>query len=273
MVDISEIGEIVYEWDFDEDEYMEWLQESEMEDSEEARIEYINHNVTFELDLLDNETFHHMEYESMSLDEIESNFGERIARQILQDCMEDGEGRLETQLMTDEVDINNPQEVNNAALKLFSHGDYTKNARGFILTNGIFIHTPSEHNMCTKIDGVKNTFHFISMGNIRMLDHSIDIGKEPTREQYRALLNAISYYEGDTIYLDLYSESGNALGLKIDNVNPSVLVNQIKRFYNEGIPPTTNMYENKVILRLTESELRGVIEESVKQILKKGAAI
>lgn len=257
MANISEIGEIVYEWDYDEEEYLEWLQENEIEDSEEAKLEYISDYVDFELDLLDNDTFHHMEYATMSLGDIEKGLGKRIADQILKDCMENGEGRLETQLMMDTVDLENAEEVNDVAMKLFNHGDYVRGSRGFILTNGVFIHTPSEHNMCTKIDGVKGTFHFIELGNIRVLDHSIDISKEPTREQYRTLSCVLASYEGETIYLDLGMGDKS---VSIRNVNPSVLLNQISRYFREGIPPSSGMYEKKkFILRLTESELHEIL--------------
>ena len=40
VIDLSEVGLVEYEWYFDEDEYAEWLQDSEVTDSEEVRNQY-----------------------------------------------------------------------------------------------------------------------------------------------------------------------------------------------------------------------------------------
>jgi hypothetical protein len=61
--DTSEIGGVNYTWDFDEEEYQEWLVDSEYENTQESLMEYINDNVEFELEYLHNETFHKCGYD------------------------------------------------------------------------------------------------------------------------------------------------------------------------------------------------------------------
>ena len=73
--DISQIGEFVYSWDFDADEYNEWIEEADLDNTEETLMDYINNNVSFDIEFLDNETFHGFEFETMSLEEIEDEFG------------------------------------------------------------------------------------------------------------------------------------------------------------------------------------------------------
>jgi hypothetical protein len=70
-VDLDGVGAVEITWDFDEDEYSEWLQETEYENTQEALNEYINDCVTFEIEYFDNDTFHHMGFDSAYYDEIE----------------------------------------------------------------------------------------------------------------------------------------------------------------------------------------------------------
>lgn len=254
--DINTIGEIEYSWDFDEDEYEDYLEDNSLSDSEESRYEYISNYVSFSLELFDNETFHHMDYQTMSIEDIENEYGEEIAKRILSDCIEDGEGRLEVyDVLTNVTDCNDPEQVNAMAKKLFPTGDCHKNDRGFILTDGTFIHTEGEHSYCTKIDGVKNTYHFIRLGNIRTLDHSIDICVEPTNAQYMVLRNLLGEYEGEELSLDL---GDNGPSVRFSSVNPMRVYNQIQRYFREGIPPRDDMYEERI--------LRRIIREAVDEL-------
>ena len=256
--DISQIGEFVYSWDFDTDEYNEWIEEADLDNTEETLMDYINNNVSFDIEFLDNETFHCFETETMSLEEIEDEFGEKLAQIVLSDCMKDGEGRMETALLIDdEIDINNDQQLNDIAKKLLQHGEYHKNCRGFILTDGTVVYTPNEHNQCTIINGVKNTFHFISLGNIRVLPNSIDIGKEPTNAQRQVLRQVISSYSNEELYLDIM-DNGTEHGCKYNNPNWQYVIGEIDRYFREGIKPTgKNFYEskkNKTIIITEEKE-------------------
>ena len=207
---MSMIGAVNYSWDFDEDEYQEWLRD-DMEGAQptnENLREYIEDNVTFEIEYLDNETLHHFDSDNLTFSELEDEFGENMANKMLQTCLKDGSGSFETcDLYEDEVvDLNDPDSVNAMAVKLLQHGDYYKDCRGFILTNGEVVYTPAEHNQCSIIDGVNGTFDFIRLGNIRVLSQSIDLSKMPTREQMLTLRKVINSYADEVLYVDILGD-------------------------------------------------------------------
>ena len=260
--DISEIAEFVYTWDFDSESYEEYLQDNELERNEETLLEYIRDNVSFEMEFLDNETLHVFCRETMSLDEISEEFGDKLANAVLTDCSERGEGRFETcYLFDDDIDVNNKEQVNDMAKKLLQHGDYYKNCRGFILSDGTVIYTPNEHNQCTVINGVKNTFHFIQLGNIRLLPNSIDIGQKPTMEQRNVLRQVISCYSNDELYLDIM-DKGSEISAKYTKPNWRYVMGEIDRYYEEGIKPTgRDFYEAKKpkTVIITEEEEQNLI--------------
>jgi len=245
--DLSEIGEVVYSWDFDEESYTEWLADAELEDSPESKMEYITDNVTFDLEYMDAETFHRCGYDSKSYDEIVDMFGEMKAKEMIEDCLNNGEGRFETaELYSDDVfDINNPDELNNAVMHQMPHGEYHKNARGFILTNGVMVYTEAEHNLITGINGITSKFQFIRLGNIRVLPNSVDLGKQPTDAQRSVLREIISSYQGEEFYLDIFSEAGE-IGAKYNNADWRYIMGEIDRYYSEGIRPQGggSMYES-----------------------------
>lgn len=204
--ELNDYGMIEYSWDFDEDEYHEYLEEKSLEDSDETLEEYIQDNVRFEVEFFDNETFHHVKCEYYYYDDLEDAFGEKVSMAIINDCKKSGKGELEISCLYDdeELDLNDVQQVNDRAMKVLSYGKFYEGCRGFILTNGVIVYTPVEHNQCTAINGVKGTFDFIKMGNIRILDHSIDIGKYPTDAQFMVLQKVIRTYS--PLYMDIISE-------------------------------------------------------------------
>lgn len=244
--DISQIGEFVYSWDFDQDEYEEYLQENGLEKNQDTLIEYINDNVSFEVDFMDNVYYYQFASEYMSLEEISDEFGDKLANIILSDCSEKGNGRFETMLLfdDDDVDVNNSEQLNNVAKKVLQSGDYYKNCRGFILTDGTVVYTPTEHNECTKINGVKNTFHFISLGNIRVLPNSIDIGKQPTPQQRNILRQVINTYANEDLYLDIIY-NGQEMSTKYVNPQWRYVMGEIDRYFEEGIKPTGKSFYNE----------------------------
>ena len=248
-INMSEVGEVEYSCDFDEDDYQEWLSEEGETDSPDKLIEYFHYNVNYELELYDNDTLHHLCYSDGSYDDLCDVFGRNIADMIVKDSMEGKSGKFEARDMYDDsaVDVNNEQSVAEYAVKIFQHGQYYKDCRGFILYNGVMIYTPAEHNMVTIIPGVGTKFEFIRLGNIRVLDHSIDIGREPTKEQYAVLSQIASAYAGDVLYLDIFTQEGGEIGAKYENVRPSYVIGEIKRYYAEGIKPQgSTMYESKL---------------------------
>lgn len=241
--DSSEIGGVDYSWDFDEDEYKEWLEEAEYENTQESLMEYINDNVEFELEYLDNETYHTCGTDYVDYDTLEDMFGSKMQNEILTTCMNDGSGSFETVNLysDDEVDVNNKDSINNMAMKLLRHGDYFKDCRGFILTNGVVVYTESEHNEICRIPNINNKFDFIRMGNIRVLPQSIDIGDKPTSEQRDVLRRVIACYADEELYLDIY-QGKSSIGAKYIHPDWRYVMGEIDRFYSEGIKPQGNEY-------------------------------
>lgn len=273
LPDISEIEEFQYSWDFDQDEYEEYLQDNEMENNQESLLEYINDMVTFDVNFIDNETYHQFASANMTLDEISNEYGEELANIVLSECMKDGKGYIETAMLYDnvKVNLNNPNELNNFAKTMLRHGEYFKGCRGFILSDGTIVYTPNEHNECTKINGVKDKFQFIRLGNIRILPNSIDIGKEPTYQQKNVLRQVISSYSnGDELYLDIFDEH-NVISAEYKNPQWRYVLGEIERYYNEGIKPmgktfyTENKKKKKTIIidEDKEQELIGNILNEV----------
>ena len=228
--ELNDYGMIEYSWDFDEDEYHEYLEENSLEDSAETLEEYIQDNVRFEVEFFDNETFHHVKWEDYYYDDLEDAFDEKVARIIINDCKKSGKGKLEISCLYDdeELDLNDNEQVNDRAMKVLSYGKFYEGCRGFILTNGVVVYTPTEHNQCTAINGVKGTFDFIRMGNIRILDHSIDIGKYPTESQFIVLQKVIRTYS--PLYMDIIS-GGTEISKTYERPNYEMVVRDIKKAF------------------------------------------
>ena len=247
--DMSEVGEVQCEdWTYDEEEYQEWLVDNELQDTLENKIAYIeDFNVEFDISFFDNQTYHLMGGDWAYYDDLVEVFGERMAKQIETEMLQYGKSKFDTSdLYSDATyDINNPQELNDIAMKLLPHGEYYQNCRGFILTNGVIVYTEGEHNDVQRIPGINSKFQFIELGNIRILDHAVDIGKEPTWEQEKVLRQVIASYEGEEFYLDIFSDGGE-IGAQYPNANYQYIMGEINRFYSEGIRPQGGYaYENK----------------------------
>ena len=258
--DISEIGEIHCTLNFDEDWYEEYLSENNLQNTPEVKSNYIRSQCDYEVEYYDSETFHSMgEYDTFTIDEIEEEFGAAIAKDVFNECMDGKEHSFEIlAYQNGTIDINNPDELNAAAVKVLRHGGYFKGCRGFILTNGTVVYTDAEHNNCTRISGVKGTFHFIELGNIRVLDHSVDIGRKPTPQQYRILQEVLDSYYGDVLYLDLIDKSRGQFSKQYNSCDPDDVMRDISSYYNKGTRITMN-----------ESTLRKIISESIIAILAK----
>ena len=228
--ELNDYGMIEYSWDFDEDEYHEYLEEESLEDSAETLEEYIRDNVRFEVEFFDNETFHQVKCEDYYYDDLEDAFDEKVARIIINDCKKSGKGKLEISCLYDdeELDLNDNEQVNDRAMKVLSYGNFYKGCRGFILTNGVVVYTPAEHNQCTAINGVKGTYDFIRMGNIRILDHSIDIGKYPTEAQFMVLQKVIRTYS--PLYMDIIT-GGTEFSKTYERPNYEMVVRDIKKAF------------------------------------------
>lgn len=110
--------------------------------------------------------------------------------------------------------------------------EYYKGCRGFILYDGTIINTELEHNQCSNIDGINGTFDFIRLGNIRILRDSIDVWKEPTKQQRNTLRIIINHFINDTLYLDIDNNP-----VKYFNPDYRQVLGDIDRYFSDGIKP------------------------------------
>lgn len=229
--DFNEIGQIDYNCSFDKDEYVEWLEYEGLSESKETLLRYFKEEIQYNIELFDSETYHHMDWQSLYYDEIVGEYNEKIADEIVSDCIKYGKGSLEiSSFISEYIDIHNPEELNAEAMKLLKHGNYFKGARGYILTNGVMIYTEAEHNMVSIINGIKGTFHFMSLGNIRVLPNSIDIASKPTRQQEIALMRIIKTYSQDTLYIDFITPNGET-SKTYNKPNYEMVMNDINRVF------------------------------------------
>lgn len=245
--DLCEIGEIVYSVDYDEDEYAEWLEENGTERSEESLKAYIKDESMpmFDIELLDSEYFHHLDYQQMAYYELEDEYGEQIAEQMLNDAIDGKEHSIETAMLfnDDEVDTSDVDAVQEDAMRKLKHGRYHDGARGFILPNGLVVYTESEHNMICQVAGIDSKFDAVEKYNfIRILDSSIDIGGEPSFEQEETLGEVIRSYSDGELYLDLFKD-GYEYGVKYTYPEWRRVIADINRYYVEGIKPTGDLNE------------------------------
>lgn len=248
-VDLSEVGEVAIEdWMYDEEEYQEWLVDNELQDTPENKMTYIeDFNVEFEVNFLDNQTYHTMCCEWVYYDDLVEKFGDNMAKKIESGMIENGSFKFDTSdIYADEnYDINNPQELDDIAMKLLPHGEYFKGCRGFILSNGVVVYTEGEHNDVLRIPGIDSKWQFIELGNIRLLPNAIDIGSEPTYEQEEVLRYMLRLYDGEEIYLDIFSENGE-IGAHYPSADCNYIMGEINRYYSEGIRPQGGgFYESK----------------------------
>lgn len=262
--DISEIGAIQCQLNFDEDYYLDYLQENGLQDSDDVKKEYIKGQCDYDVTYLDSEYFHDMgEYDTMTIEEIEEEFGNRCAEDVFITCMDGREHDFEIQAYQDSIDINNPKELNAEAVKCLRHGEYFKNCRGFILTNGIVVYTGAEHNMCSKIPGINGTFDFIRLGNIRVLNHGVDIAKPPTEEQKKVLNQMFQSYYGEELYLDLMNDKNGHTGKKYNSCEPYEVMQDIYDYFNSG-RLRQNTYES---IKIDLNDIKQMVSECVKKIL------
>lgn len=263
--DISEIGQIDCTLNFDEDWYEDYLRENNLEDSDSVRMEYVKEHCDYDVNFLDSDTYHSMGYETMTYDEIVDEFGENIANAVLKYCMNGKEQSFELAEYDNEtVDLNDKNALNSYAIKVLRHGQYTKNCRGFILTNGVVVYTDLEHNQCTRIPGVKGTAHFIELGNIRVLDHSVDLAQKPTDAQREVLNDVFNSYYGEEVYLDLMNKNIGYVSKKYNYAEPYEILNDISKYFNGRLK--RNTYE------ITLKDIKYMVTECVKRLMNESAS-
>lgn len=195
------------------------------------------------VEFFDSETYHLCGHDTMTIEEIEDMFGAQLAADVYKECADGKEHRYEPMAYDNEViNLNNPRDLSNAAMKRLQHGEYTKNCRGFILPNGVVVYTGAEHNMCSQIPGVKGTFHFIELGCIRVLDHSIDLACKPTLEQWETLNNLLDDYYGETLYLDLMNKQIGNVSKTYEELYPDEVIEDINSYFSNGFVKKRQTY-------------------------------
>jgi hypothetical protein len=168
--------------------------------------------------------------------------------------------------VTKNFDLTNPTELSKVAMQCLPHGEYFKNARGFILPNGVVVYTPIEHNQSSKIPGVKGTFHFIELGCIRVLEQGIDIAKPPTNKQIDTLYDIFNSNYGKEFYIDLRGGKMGPFGKKYPYCDGDAIMNDIELYFKGR---DLNEKKNKNLIRITESQLKYIIVETIKSTLLK----
>ena len=195
----------------------------------------INDDGDYDVELFDAETYHKCGYEIMTIDEIEENFGRQIASEVETECADGKEHRYELAMYDNEtIDLTDKQALSTAAMQRLRYGEYTRNCRGFILPNGVIVYTDAEHNMCTRIPGIKNTFHFIQLGCIRVLDHSIDLACQPTPKQWAVLEEIFDSYYGQRLDVDLMNKQIGNASKTYYNLEPDEIINDIRNYFSTG---------------------------------------
>ena len=267
--DVTDIGSVYFTLNFDEDWYEEYLLDNGLQDTEKNKYEYIKDNCDYDVEFTDSETYHHLGYDTMTIDEIEDFFGEMMANEVFKDCMDEEQHEYEPyNYISQSVDITDPNELSQIAIKCLQHGEYFKNARGFILPNGIVVYTDQEHNMCSKIPGIKGTFHFIELGCIRVLPNGIDLSKKPTNEQYKTLYKVLKCYYSEELYLDLMNKQIGNFSKKYQYCDPDEIINDINKYF-KGIMRNNKIYETMKVISLDENKIRKIVSETLKRALKK----
>lgn len=248
--DISDIGQVAVRLDLDGDDYADYLADRSLEDSDEAKAMFIRDGYAeYEVELFDSVTYHSLGFDRMTIDGIEDFFGEPLARAVLRDCMDGEEHEYEPHLYADqEVDLSDPAQLSNAAMKCLPHGEYTRGARGFILPNGVVVYTPMEHNHCSRVPGVKGTFHFIGLGCIRVLEQGVDIAKPPTPRQLQTLSDVFNANYGREFYVDLQGGASGRMSRRYDSCDGGRIGRDIERYYRGGV---------------SESRVRQIVRDAV----------
>ena len=200
-------------------------------------------------------------------EDLVNTVGEENAQYIWNSETEDGRFWNDAKGTTPS-DINNVNEVNAIAKKCFTVSEYYPNERGYILTDGSFIYFgPNvDHASISRIDGM-TVGKFVSLGNIRVGQGSLELEKPPTYEQKIQLYKLIGGAEED-IYVDIVKYSGKGqYSSMLDGCrfpagsDPRNVLNQIQRFFNEGIKMSSyDLDESRKINKIIKECLHNLLE-------------
>ena len=220
---------------FDEDYYLDYLQENGLEDSPETKKRYAEEQCDWDVEYLDGETWHACDYKTMTFDEMVSDFGERLANDILNDCMDEREHSYEFSCYKDmdDVDVNNPVSLNAAAKKVMGKVDSPCGKfRGWILTDGTVLDAGWDHNACFRVSPqIRYREDFTRLGNIRFSDVSLEFGKYPTSEQLQMVRMYCEYHSNDTIVVDFLGGKNGRADRKYVGLDFSELSDDLYNYY------------------------------------------
>lgn len=155
-------------------------------------------------------------------------------------------------------------DVNETAKQLFKNQltEYYPNLHGYIMEDGTCIDLGGDdHNSICKVPQIDDKWEFIALGNIRCSNSFFDLIKEPTREQKYALRKLIA--NANDLSVDIFSEDSDSpitSAIYYGSPNPSYVLGEIERFFDEGINlqggySNDDFYMYESIEYLTESEL------------------
>ena len=155
----------------------------------------------------------------------------------------------------DMCDYQNFSSIDDAINGIFKSNltEYYPKLHGYILTNGMCIDLGhNDHNSICALPQINDKFEFIALGNIRCSSNFFDLIKKPTYEQKQCLRKLIA--NSTDLSVDIFDENGKTILTSVvyrGEVSPSVVLNQIDRFFGEGIKLNPNvdsdddyLYEN-----------------------------
>ena len=273
--DIEKVETIVYSpesvpdpEDFDINDY----------ESEEDMQYDITHSYTFYVERFNDSFGEALNDRGVELDcdDIEEIFGEGILQMMLNgEGIRRGGGTKELTVGANTTPKSmSLEDVDEVAKRILPITTYYPGCRGFILYDGTIVQTDAEHNMCSVIDGVNGTFHFIELGNIRILNQSADLAKQPTPQQKRVLAQVIESYSNSDFYLDIMT--GDAIGVHYYQPDYRRVLGDIDRYFSEGIKPNPEQLYEQIIAEKKEettfyrfySEIRGFLTKLLKNPIK-----
>ena len=273
--DIEKVETIIYS-----PEYIPDVEDFDINDynSEEEMKEDMLHSYTFYIENFNDPFGERLNDRGveMGYDDVVEYFGEEIANSMLKNEGIPRGGRSKE--LTIGVDTTpksmSLQDVGDVAKKVLPTTSYFRGCRGFILYDGTIVATEAEHNMCSVIEGINGTFQFIELGNIRILNQSVDLAKEPTQQQRRVLAQVINSYSDGDFYLDIMT--GDNIGVHYYQADYRKVLSDIDRYFTNGIKPTGNqLYEGMVNEKKEEttfyrfySEIRAFLSKLLKTPIK-----
>ncbi len=241
--------------------------ENAIEEGYEDEDDIADFEPYYEIEALDNQ-YDTVLCADLTLSELYDYFPQSIVNDIVErdesnntrlSSKDRNEYRIEDILYRDTTpsDINDVDEVNRIAKKIQTGGE-----SGYLLTDGdiIYFH---DHIQINSIDGMTPD-KFMALGNIRLgASGGFELIKKPTREQMYMLRQWIRRQNG-TIHVDFCEESNKTyprhlFSTKYTSSNPERIINDLYYYFEEGIKPQDNFYEEKMknnkLIHINENKL------------------